>query len=103
MVLKLGNKEVVCEDVLESMIVFSEYWWIGNKEENPNEDQLPMPSSLAAPRHSKFDFGGRPGGKPGAASQPDELVPDDDDEEEAEEDPVVASQVIWPPITSFIR
>jgi hypothetical protein len=29
-------------------VVFSETWWIGKKEDNPHEDQLPMPPSLRA-------------------------------------------------------
>lgn len=27
-------------------VVFSEYWWIGSKEENPDEERLDMPESL---------------------------------------------------------
>ena len=58
-VLRLG-KEALCEDVLESMIVFSESHWVGTEAENPNEDELPMPESLkTTQRHANIDFGGR--------------------------------------------
>ncbi|KAK3134293.1 hypothetical protein QOZ80_6AG0547360 [Eleusine coracana subsp. coracana] len=39
-------KGVVCEDVFESLIVFSEAWWIGTKEENPQELKLDFPEEL---------------------------------------------------------
>ncbi|KAK9907633.1 hypothetical protein WJX75_007295 [Coccomyxa subellipsoidea] len=46
MVLKFTNKDVICEDILESMVVFSEAWWIGKKEDNPEEFRLPLPQSV---------------------------------------------------------
>lgn len=59
-VLRLGNKEALCEDVMESIIVFSEYHWVGTAEENPEEVELPMPESLKTERrHAAVDFGGR--------------------------------------------
>ncbi|KAI4969144.1 hypothetical protein ZWY2020_000058 [Hordeum vulgare] len=39
-------KGVACEDVFESMIVFSEAWWVGTKEENPDELKLEFPKEL---------------------------------------------------------
>lgn len=58
-VLRLG-KEALCEDILESMIVFSESHWVGNEAENPDERTLPMPESLRTTRrHTNVDFGGR--------------------------------------------
>uniref|UniRef100_A0A0A9B9I7 DNA-binding protein RHL1 n=1 Tax=Arundo donax TaxID=35708 RepID=A0A0A9B9I7_ARUDO len=39
-------KGVVCEDVFESLIVFSEAWWIGTKEENPEELKLEFPKEF---------------------------------------------------------
>ncbi|KAF0902208.1 hypothetical protein E2562_014447 [Oryza meyeriana var. granulata] len=39
-------KGVVCEDVFESLIVFSEAWWIGTKEENPEELKLDFPKEF---------------------------------------------------------
>ncbi|KAL4855763.1 DNA-binding protein RHL1 [Chlorella vulgaris] len=60
LVLKMGQKEVLCEDVLESMVVFSEGWWVGTAEENPEEKKLPEPDWLAQPAlHQKYDFSGR--------------------------------------------
>jgi hypothetical protein len=59
LVLRLG-KEALCEDVLESMIVFSEAHWIGTEAENPDENELPMPESLKTTRrHTNVNFGGR--------------------------------------------
>ena len=41
-------------------IVFSEGWWVGTAEENPEERRLPDPDWLALPPlHQKFDFSGR--------------------------------------------
>ncbi len=41
-------------------IVFSEGWWVGTAEENPEERRLPEPDWLAQPPlHSKFDFSTR--------------------------------------------
>eukprot|EP00891_Asterochloris_glomerata_P006405 jgi/Astpho2/6405/Aster-x0281 len=65
MVLKFGNKDVLCEDVLENMIVFPEAWWVGTKEANPEEKQLPLPDSLVGKmRHEgiSFDTQGPAGG-----------------------------------------
>ncbi|XP_062229930.1 DNA-binding protein RHL1-like isoform X3 [Phragmites australis] len=39
-------KGVVCEDVFESLIVFSEVWWVGTKEENPEELKLEFPKEF---------------------------------------------------------
>ncbi|EMS66996.1 hypothetical protein TRIUR3_20440 [Triticum urartu] len=39
-------KGVACEDVFESMIVFSEAWWVGTKEENPDELKLEFPKEM---------------------------------------------------------
>uniref|UniRef100_A0A0E0E804 DNA-binding protein RHL1 n=1 Tax=Oryza meridionalis TaxID=40149 RepID=A0A0E0E804_9ORYZ len=41
-----STKGVVCEDVFESLIVFSEAWWIGTKEENPQELKLDFPKEF---------------------------------------------------------
>jgi hypothetical protein len=43
-----------------SQVVFSEGWWIGSCEENPEEEQLAEPDWLAQPvvQH-KFSFSGR--------------------------------------------
>lgn len=39
-------KGVACEDVFESLIVFSEAYWIGTKEENPEELKLEFPKDI---------------------------------------------------------
>ncbi|KAJ3691457.1 hypothetical protein LUZ61_020621 [Rhynchospora tenuis] len=41
-----SSKGVMCEDIFESLIVFSEAWWIGTKEENPEERRLEFPQNL---------------------------------------------------------
>jgi hypothetical protein len=42
-----GGKNVLCDDYFDNMIVFSESWWIGTKEENPEEARLDFPKELA--------------------------------------------------------
>ncbi|KAG2608710.1 DNA-binding protein RHL1-like isoform X2 [Panicum virgatum] len=39
-------KGVVCEDVFESLIVFSEAWWVGTKDDNPEELKLEFPKEF---------------------------------------------------------
>eukprot|EP00887_Chlorella_sp_A99_P005088 scaffold25.g5088.t1 len=91
-VLRLGAKEVVCEDVLESMIVFSEAWWVGTREANPKERRLPLPPELAAAKlHEKFEFGAR-GGAPGARAAAAGGGGEEEGEEGEEEQEGPASQ-----------
>ena len=47
LILKLGQKDVLCEDVLDSLIVFSKVFWVGSSEENPDENELPLPHDLS--------------------------------------------------------
>ncbi|KAL0913672.1 hypothetical protein M5K25_017149 [Dendrobium thyrsiflorum] len=54
-------KGVMCEDVFESLIVFSEAWWIGQKEENPEEYQLEFPKDLKEEKDCDYDFKGGAG------------------------------------------
>ncbi|KAI0500518.1 hypothetical protein KFK09_018732 [Dendrobium nobile] len=54
-------KGVMCEDVFESLIVFSEAWWIGQKEENPEEYQLEFPKDLKEGKDCDYDFKGGAG------------------------------------------
>lgn len=35
-----------CFDILSLQIVFSDAWWIGSKEENPEEIQLSFPENM---------------------------------------------------------
>ncbi|KAL6997275.1 hypothetical protein U1Q18_007400, partial [Sarracenia purpurea var. burkii] len=56
-----GGKNVVCEDYLDTMIVFSDAWWIGRKDENPEEACLDFPSELYEAHHVEYDFKGGAG------------------------------------------
>lgn len=51
-----GSGNVVCEDSFDSLVVFSDVWWIGTKEENPEEVQLDFPKELKQEKHAEFDF-----------------------------------------------
>lgn len=41
-----GGKNVTCEDYFDNMIVFSQAWWIGTKDENPEESRLDFPQEF---------------------------------------------------------
>uniref|UniRef100_A0A7S3QK99 DNA-binding protein RHL1 n=1 Tax=Dunaliella tertiolecta TaxID=3047 RepID=A0A7S3QK99_DUNTE len=58
LLLRIGGQQgVMCEDVFENMIVFSESWWVGTAEENPEERQLPLPAELSTNTiHCDYDF-----------------------------------------------
>ncbi|KAM1186964.1 hypothetical protein ACFX13_016292 [Malus domestica] len=56
-----GGKSVMCEDYFDNMIVFSDAWWIGTKDEDPEEAQLDFPKELTEGQHSEFDFQGGAG------------------------------------------
>ncbi|CAA0818131.1 DNA-binding protein RHL1 [Striga hermonthica] len=53
-----GGKNVTCDDYFDNMIVFSDAWWIGTKEENPEELQLQFPKDLIVEKHVDYDFKG---------------------------------------------
>ncbi|GER56706.1 DNA-binding protein RHL1 [Striga asiatica] len=53
-----GGKNVTCDDYFDNMIVFSDAWWIGTKEENPEELQLQFPKDLIVEKHADYDFKG---------------------------------------------
>ena len=38
--------QVLIEEVFESLVVFSEAWWVGTAEENPEERRLPVPDAV---------------------------------------------------------
>ena len=38
--------ELVCTEVFDRIIVVAQYSWIGTKEENPQENSLPIPEDL---------------------------------------------------------
>lgn len=58
MVLRLGgSSSVLCEDVFENIVVFSEYWWVGTKEANPDEKKLPLPQELSTSAiHTNYEY-----------------------------------------------
>ncbi|GLT60687.1 hypothetical protein SLA2020_334430 [Shorea laevis] len=56
-----GGKNVMCEDYFDNMIVFSDAWWIGKKEENPEESQLDFPKGMTEGQPMDFDFKGGAG------------------------------------------
>ncbi|KAA8541485.1 hypothetical protein F0562_025448 [Nyssa sinensis] len=56
-----GGKNVMCEDYFDTMIVFSDAWWIGRKDENPEEACLEFPKELTEGQHAEFDFKGGAG------------------------------------------
>lgn len=45
-VLRVGAREVLCEDVIENMVCFSKAAWIGSAADNPLEKGLPMPEGV---------------------------------------------------------
>lgn len=56
-----GGKNVMCEDYFDNMIVFSDAWWIGKKDENPEELRLEFPKDLNLEQHAEYDFKGGAG------------------------------------------
>lgn len=56
-----GGKNVMCEDYFDNMIVFSDAWWIGKKDENPEEARLDFPEELIEGQHLEHDFKGGAG------------------------------------------
>ncbi|XP_050218432.1 DNA-binding protein RHL1 isoform X2 [Mercurialis annua] len=58
-----GGKNVVCEDYFDNMIVFSEAWWIGTQEENPEEVRLDFPKQFLEVQGQQdvYDFKGGAG------------------------------------------
>ncbi|CAA6674908.1 unnamed protein product [Spirodela intermedia] len=57
-----SSKGVLCEDSFENMVVFSEAWWIGSREENPDEIRLDSQRiSMRSEKHSDCDFKGGAG------------------------------------------
>nr|KYP71414.1 DNA-binding protein RHL1 [Cajanus cajan] len=53
-----GGKGVMCEDYFDNMIVFSDAWWIGRKDENPEEAKLEFPKELYEGPQAEYDFKG---------------------------------------------
>ncbi|KAL9432557.1 hypothetical protein AB3S75_027567 [Citrus x aurantiifolia] len=56
-----GGKNVMCEDYFDNMIVFSDSWWIGKRDENPDEARLDFPKELSEGQNLEYDFKGGAG------------------------------------------
>ncbi|TKY44927.1 DNA-binding protein RHL1 [Spatholobus suberectus] len=68
-----GGKSVICEDYFDNMIVFSDAWWIGRKDENPEEAKLEFPKELYEGPQAEYDF--KAGAGAGVASVVNQAVP----------------------------
>ncbi|XP_042514286.1 DNA-binding protein RHL1 isoform X1 [Macadamia integrifolia] len=100
-----GGKTVTCEDYFDNMIVFSEAWWIGSKDENPEEIQLDFPKELKEGQHvnADYDFKGGAGvtseEKPGASNPGKEYVDvksprtDSEDDISRDSDPITGDDL----------
>ncbi|GMI88730.1 hypothetical protein HRI_002542400 [Hibiscus trionum] len=55
------GKNAMCEDYFDNMIVFSDAWWIGKKDENPKEEQLDFPEEMFEGQKMEYDFKGGAG------------------------------------------
>ncbi|KAL2629673.1 hypothetical protein R1flu_014359 [Riccia fluitans] len=64
-----GRGDIVCEDCFESLVVFPESWWVGTKEENPEELQLPFPKDFQQVKHTVFNFNAGAGRTDGASAE----------------------------------
>ncbi|XP_051123324.1 DNA-binding protein RHL1 isoform X2 [Andrographis paniculata] len=58
-----SGKNVTCDDYFDNMIVFSDAWWIGTKEDNPEELQLQFPKELNMEKNEGYDFKGGVGSR----------------------------------------
>lgn len=56
-----GGKSVMCDDNFDNMIVFSDAWWIGKKDENPEEARLEFPKELNVDKNIEHNFKGGAG------------------------------------------
>eukprot|EP00877_Chromochloris_zofingiensis_P004177 jgi/Chrzof1/13760/Cz08g11060.t1 len=66
MVLRPGANSVLCEDVFENLVVFSDAWWVGKTEDNPNEHKLDMPADMINDKpHEAYDYAYGAGAKDG--------------------------------------
>ncbi|KAL2539677.1 DNA-binding protein RHL1 [Abeliophyllum distichum] len=85
-----GGKSVMCEDYFDNMIVFSDAWWIGNKDENPEELRLEFPEDLNLEQHAEYDFKGGAGapcdGRQGFRKSAIKCVEQESPQDELEDD-----------------
>ncbi|VFQ77990.1 unnamed protein product [Cuscuta campestris] len=93
-----GGKSVVCDDYFDNMIVFSDAWWIGRKDENPEELRLEFPKELNVDKTIEHNFKGGAGaasdGKQGTNKTGMRLLEQESPklEEEEEEDDILEDQ-----------
>lgn len=100
--LRGGGKAAVCEDVMETVVVFGEWAWVGGAAANPSEEVLPLPEGLAEvvgegggadiwPKggadaaRGRADAAGGRGGRPKRAAEAEAICLDGEEEAEAEE------------------
>ncbi|XP_043695821.1 DNA-binding protein RHL1 isoform X3 [Telopea speciosissima] len=100
-----GGKNVMCEDYFDNMIVFSEAWWIGKKDENPEEIQLDFPEELKEGQNVDVDYDFKGGAgvtseeKPGASNRGKEYVDlksprvDSEDDISRDSDPIIGDDL----------
>ncbi|KAL3628974.1 hypothetical protein CASFOL_028020 [Castilleja foliolosa] len=85
-----GGKNVTCDDYFDNMIVFSDVWWIGTKEENPEELRLEFPKNLNVEKCAESDFKGGVGApcdaKQGSGKPPVKCLGQDSPERSLEDD-----------------
>ncbi|KAI9092542.1 hypothetical protein K1719_027670 [Acacia pycnantha] len=58
------GKNAQCEDYFDNMIVFSDAWWIGREDENPEETRLDFPKELYEGQQTNYEFIGGAGAAP---------------------------------------
>mmetsp|Transcript_450 Transcript_450/g.1341 ORF Transcript_450/g.1341 Transcript_450/m.1341 type:complete len:428 (-) Transcript_450:106-1389(-) len=46
LLLKFGTKDVLCEDVFDTVVLFSDAHWVGSSDLNPTETPLDLPEAL---------------------------------------------------------
>ncbi len=89
--------QLIATTCCHPQVVFSECWWVGTKEANPEERKLPMPTELQAPVHDSydFDFGAgahgdaahkEKGKEKGAGKRAASVLDQDSDEDDVQED-----------------
>ena len=48
-VLRATPRGVLCEDVLEAVVLFAKAVWVGSAADNPTEKELPLPAGVLGP------------------------------------------------------
>ncbi|XP_028786234.1 DNA-binding protein RHL1-like [Neltuma alba] len=55
------GRNALCEDYFDTMILFSDAWWIGRKDENPEETRLDFPKEMYEGQQADYEFAGGAG------------------------------------------